>query len=71
MSPYLQAMARALETMFPAEFLLESFDIFRIKFDNIPAFHAQHMIMMSMSEGMFIYGAAFRLPDPFYEAAFA
>ena len=63
-------MVRPLKTLLSADSFLNSFECFRIKFDDFAALNTEHMVMVFMTECTFINCAALGLPDPVDEAAF-
>jgi hypothetical protein len=62
-------MVFSLKALFYAEFLLKSLEISRIELDHIAASHAEHMVVVSVPEGIFIDRAVFCLSDFFHKSA--
>ena len=66
---YFEGMTPSVKTIPEAYLFLEVFEFFRIKFDDTAASVAYHMVVMSMSEGMFVDIAFFSSRDLFYQPA--
>ncbi len=69
MPVYFKCMALSVKAVTKAYLLLKIFEFFRIKFDDAAASIANHMVVMSMAEGMLIYVAFFGPGHFFYESA--
>ena len=63
-------MVLPLKPLLSADSFLDSFEFFRIKFDDFAALNTEHMVMVFMAECALVNCAALGLPDPVDEAAF-
>src|SRR4030042_3906061 len=69
-SPYLESVGYSPKILLITETFLESLEIFRIKFYDVSAHNAQHVIVVLLAKGVFINSAVFCLPHLIYKAAF-